>query len=846
MLEDGKRQLVFIAGLAGEGKTTLAEHFADSVLSQRSNSHVVVAIGRCNEQTGTDEAYLPFRDILSQLTGVKPTLLNLTLDPEKTIWSKSIIAGVAQALKEYGPDLIGTFVPGAALPARVLASAFSKGGQSFTQGQAARPGLDFIQIAKQFTGTLQGVAKDHPLIIILDDLQWADNDSIKLFNRLRTTLKDSRIFFLVTYRTDEVNAGRDGTVHLLKTIVPVAKEESDALVITLDSTQDEQTPEFVKDLLTAMNVEADDEFSKTLLSRTNGQPLLTVETIRYLQGARYLISDEAERWHVAPKFSWDKIPAQLDKLENLIAVRLNRLTPELREILNFASIEGQDFTAQVIMDILGKEEREILHALSGKLGKEHQLVTELGESRVGTHVLSRFRFVNSTFHKTVYESIHSGERRLAHGRVARSIEKFYGSNSANLAVQLEHHYKLAIEPFARAKYLNKIAFQLFTRNEKDAAEEKYLEAASIAASYGDFKTAIDARMHYAVEFTRDKNEKKEEARAELESLLKEAESLDHKHAQAFILRQLGIGESNEGRTSSGVQYYIKSLQLAEELDDTQLQGQVLTSLANRAKSEKDFDKAEELFNRRLKIAVISSDERAELITRLNLSDLNIRQGNISQAERYVDKMIELAAELDAKDQLVGIQILQAEIASYKGQYALSGQLLRDAILKADKLGFPGRIRTGLLRYAESLCRQNRNLDALLVLLHLFENKQLSADQREQIAELILSIALPQLYKQHEIDISTPLKKMIEVSTHQMIDPLLGLITSICNSPNSTPIHEETKEFNAVLDVVRKEDAALAHALHRIVNGERDTSDLIQDVKPHNIAIVETVLASFFA
>lgn len=759
MVEHHKLHTVFIAGLAGEGKTTLAEYFADTAIIQRSNTRALVTIGRCNQQTSVDEAYLPFRDILSQLTGSKPTLLNLTLDPETTIWSKSILSGVGTALREYGPDLLGTFLPGAALPARALATALDKGYHSYTQGQAERPGLDFKKVAKQFTDTLSHIAETHPMLIILDDFQWADNLSVKLFDQLRISLAQSPILFIVTYRTDELDIEREGRPHPLKELVRVVRGDTDVLVITLDSANDKQAEQFMYDLLVAMNVDADESFAKALFKRTNGHPLLSVETLRYLQEAGHLITDESQRWHVASGFAWDKLPIQLHKLENLIESRLDRLTSDLREILNLASIEGQEFTAQVIMEVLGKDELAVLHSLSDELGRRHQLVTEIEEKRVGAHVLSTFRFVNATFYKTVYESINSGKRRLAHGKVARVLEKLYDSRTTDLAVRLEYHYGLALEPIARSKHLISIARQLYARTQFDDSKARYLEAAAIASAYGDSETLIKARMYYSVQITRDREERTDDAWAELITLLQEAEALKLEKEQAFILRHLGIIQSQRGQISGAVQKYMQSLELSKKLHDLQLQGDVITSLANRALAENSYEEAELLFKQRLKLAIDGGEMLTRLVALLNLSDLYTRMGDTTAAESFAQMGIELAKELHADNQKIGIMIIQSQIARKENRLSDAMRLIEQSLIEAKELGLTSRIRSALIAYAELLITENRTHEAVCLLLNLLNDKKLVSDDKNRVYNLFLTLILPLQQQEHAIDSTVDLSQI---------------------------------------------------------------------------------------
>jgi hypothetical protein len=109
----GHGQVVFVSGEAGTGKTALLQEFARH--SQVKHDELVMAGGNCNAYTGVGDPYLPFRDVLVALTGlsgrgvVQPANAQAA-NPLATLFARSV-----QVLVEVGPDLIGTFVPGASL-----------------------------------------------------------------------------------------------------------------------------------------------------------------------------------------------------------------------------------------------------------------------------------------------------------------------------------------------------------------------------------------------------------------------------------------------------------------------------------------------------------------------------------------------------------------------------------------------------------------------------------------------------------------------------------------------------------------------------------------------------------
>src|SRR4030042_941578 len=117
----------FVTGEAGSGKTALVNEFARCALEK--NAGLTVAVGQCNAQTGMGDAHLPFREVLGQLTGdVEAKLAQGAITEENANRLRKLLVLSGQALVEVGPDLIGIFVPGAGLAARVGAFAVEKVG----------------------------------------------------------------------------------------------------------------------------------------------------------------------------------------------------------------------------------------------------------------------------------------------------------------------------------------------------------------------------------------------------------------------------------------------------------------------------------------------------------------------------------------------------------------------------------------------------------------------------------------------------------------------------------------------------------------------------------------------
>jgi Ni2+-binding GTPase involved in maturation of urease and hydrogenase len=246
-------RVIFVTGEAGSGKTALIQEFTQR--AQDAHADLVVASGNCNAHTGIGDPYLPFREVLELLTGDvegRWAAGAITRDHARRLWNTLPVT--AQALVESGPDLIDTFVPGTALVQRAVTS--TPGGADWLTrlGEfVERKATDRIDTSpqqsdlfEQYTRVLGALARKVPLLIVLDDLQWADLGSINLLFHLGRHLAGSRILIVGAYRPEEVALGRDGARHPLEPVAnELQREFGDVLVDLVQA----KSREFVEALL---------------------------------------------------------------------------------------------------------------------------------------------------------------------------------------------------------------------------------------------------------------------------------------------------------------------------------------------------------------------------------------------------------------------------------------------------------------------------------------------------------------------------------------------------------------------------------------------------------------------
>ncbi|MCX6032602.1 MAG: AAA family ATPase [Chloroflexi bacterium] len=446
----GQGRVVFVTGDAGSGKTALVQEFARQAMA--AHGDLLAVTGNCNAQVGMGDPYLPFVEILQLLTGdieAKRAGGVVTLEHARRLWSA--LPQVLEALVTAGPDLIGRFVPGAALRLRAEACSSSHlpshGEASHWRLQLAALGgpaapttgdssthQPQMRLLDQVTAVLATLARWHPLLLILDDLQWADAGSISLLFHLGRRLAGSRILVVGAYRPEPLAS----VISIFNELTRLSGD------ICVDLTQADGR-RFLDAFLDREPNCLDTAFRDTLYRHTGGHALFTGELLRGMQERGDLVRDREGRWAAGLSLDWERLPA---RVEAVIAERISRISHECRTMLAVASVEGEEFTAEVLARVLGVDESALIQQLSGPLCKQHQLIHAQSLRRLDAsgQRLSGYRFQHDLFQKYFYYSLDDIERSRLHEAVGAALETLYGGSAAEieaLSPRLAWHFEAA-------------------------------------------------------------------------------------------------------------------------------------------------------------------------------------------------------------------------------------------------------------------------------------------------------------------------------------------------------------------------------------------------------------------
>jgi oligopeptide transport system substrate-binding protein len=492
----GQVQVVFVSGEAGSGKSALLQKFVQK--SVAAHPDLVIGWGICNAFFGQGAPYLPFRDVLNMLAGNSESLCaNGTISRNQADRLNASFPLVFKILMEQGPDLVDSFLSSSTLAARM--AVFLPNEQSWRQrienpsvrapessGEQEKP-----QLFEQYTQVLRSIAGQHPVLILLDDLQWMDSGTGQLLFHLVRRLQGTRILIAGAYRVEEVALGRNGERHPLEQLLNEFQSSFGEITINLDQVGETSGRNFINAFLDTEPNRLDETFRRELYQRTQGHPLFTIQLLRNLQERGEILPDEQGRWIASTQLNWHSLPPQV---EGVIGERIGRLDSKLRDLLLAASVEGEQFTVQVLERVQRAEERVVLHLLSRELEKRHHLVQEMGETYVEGQRIVRFRFVHGLIQQYLYHQLGAAERAALHREIAETLEILYKQDVSMVAVPLARHFHEAGVREKAVEYLLQAGDQARNLYAHQEAVQHYQQALAYLKEMGAAEQAEHTLM----------------------------------------------------------------------------------------------------------------------------------------------------------------------------------------------------------------------------------------------------------------------------------------------------------------------------------------------------------------
>jgi class 3 adenylate cyclase/tetratricopeptide (TPR) repeat protein len=396
----GRRRVVLLSGEPGIGKTRLATHFA---LSARSDEHATILYGRCEEDLSAP--YQPWLEALRHYVEHGPD------------------AVLSAHVGRHGGEL-GRLVPG--LQARV---------PELPAPRESDPETERYLLFGAVTGLLEAAAAEAPVVLVLDDLHWADKPTLQLMRHVVGTAPAIRLLLVGAYRESDIGRG-----HPLAELLADLRREDGVERIALGGLAQ---PEVVEIMEAAAGHELDDTglgLAHEIARETDGNPFFVAELLRHLVESDSLVRQPDGRWQLAGGLADLGLP---ESVREVIGRRVHRLGDPAQRVLRVASVIGREFDLELLGRVTESEEDDLLDLLEEALAAS--VITEsAGE-------LGRFSFAHALINHTLYEALGQTRRARLHGRVAAALEEICGDDTGPRVCELARHWSAATAPVEAGK-----------------------------------------------------------------------------------------------------------------------------------------------------------------------------------------------------------------------------------------------------------------------------------------------------------------------------------------------------------------------------------------------------------
>jgi DNA-binding SARP family transcriptional activator/tetratricopeptide (TPR) repeat protein len=422
-----------------------------------------------------------------------------------------------------------------------LARLFPELGRGDTEPPA---GEDYVRLFEAMTRVVQYLASGQPLLVVLEDLHWADDMSLRLLVFLSRRIPDWPVLVIGTFRVEEL---ADALV--LRRSVAQLAQQSRSLSLSLAALSERESMALVRALMRAGREESVvTRIAQTVWRVSAGNPFMVVEAVRMLEGRDPATGPE------------DVVIPQA--VRAVIAGRLERLTDRGRRLAGVASVIGREFDFTVLSDAAELSAAETAEGVEELVGR--RILQAVGEALDFTH--DRIRDV-------AYELVLPAHRRLLHRAVAGALESRAAGDVAAQALALGRHYAAA-EAWNRAwPYLAQAgarAARRYAHREAIACFEQAISALGrLPPGRELIERSIDLRLelrHSCVP-VRDHDRILEHLREAEEA----ATSLADRHRLGWILVYRIHGLFLAGAGKGGLEIGQRALALAAEVGDPGLQ-----------------------------------------------------------------------------------------------------------------------------------------------------------------------------------------------------------------------------------------------------------------------------------
>jgi class 3 adenylate cyclase/tetratricopeptide (TPR) repeat protein len=438
------REVVLVSGEPGQGKTTLV---AEAARLAFDNGDCVL-FGHCEEDVATP--YQPFVEAFGHFyANVDEDRLRALVESHGSEWARLV-----PALGERLPDL--------------------------PPSKATDPDSERYLLFAAAVGLLTAASQEEPIVLVLDDLQWADNGSLALLRHLTSAEHAMRLLVLGTFRDSELpqSPGLRETLGMLWRHPGVSRLELHGL--------DGSGVQSLMEALSGQRLNAFDlSVAELIHHETDGNPFFVTEVLRHLRDTGAIHQNAAGRWVASGAIDRTAFPASV---RDVVGARVTRLGPDAERALSIGAVIGRHFDLDILERAARLSADQVLDLLDA--AAVSALVHEVDEPP------GRYIFSHALVQHVLYDDLGATRRGQLHERVARALEEHSEDQPGIKVGELAHHWVNATTPANLPKaihYLREAGDDALRSLAPDDALTHYSRAAELneQAGAGDPVLSLD-------------------------------------------------------------------------------------------------------------------------------------------------------------------------------------------------------------------------------------------------------------------------------------------------------------------------------------------------------------------